>query len=65
MSRKRFTEEQVRTVLDAYHAGERVPDLCRLHQVSERTLYLWLKRHGPVRLPLAGTLEEALGLRAG
>lgn len=39
MKRKRFTEEQIITILKAHEAGARVSDLTREHGVGENTTY--------------------------
>jgi putative transposase len=42
MKRKRFTEEQIISILKAHEAGARVPDLAREHGVVENTIYRYL-----------------------
>jgi len=55
VSRKRFTAEEVDSILGEYQSGEKVPVLCRRHGVSEQTFYLWLVRwRRLVAEPLAG-----------
>ena len=41
MKRKRFTEEQIITVLREHEAGAKTGDLARKHGLSEATLYNW------------------------
>lgn len=41
MKRKRFTEEQIISILKENEAGVRVPDLARQHGVVENTIYRW------------------------
>ena len=46
MKRKRFTEEQIITVLREHEAGAKASDLSRKHGVSEATLYNWKAKYG-------------------
>ena len=45
MKRKRFTEEQIITVLREHEAGAKAGDLARKHGVSEATLYNWKAKY--------------------
>jgi putative transposase len=46
MKRKRFTEEQIITVLREHEAGMKTGDLARKHGISEATLYNWKAKFG-------------------
>ena len=46
MQRKRFTEEQIITVLREHEVGAKAGDLARKHGVSEATLYNWKAKYG-------------------
>ena len=61
MKRKRFTEEQIITVLREHEAGAKTGDLARKHGVSEATLYSWKSKYGGMDVSDAKrlkTLEE-------
>jgi putative transposase len=46
MKRKRFTEEQIISVLREHEAGAKTGDLARKHGISEATLYNWKAKYG-------------------
>jgi putative transposase len=46
MKRKRFTEEQIISILKEHEAGARMPDLVRKHNVSEQSIYRWKAKYG-------------------
>lgn len=39
MKRKRYTEEQIISMLKEHEAGASVPDIARRHDVAENTIY--------------------------
>ena len=41
MKRKRYTEEQIISILKEHEAGASVPDIARRHGVAENTIYRW------------------------
>ena len=41
MKRKRYTEEQIISILKEHEAGVKVTDLVRKHGVSEQSIYRW------------------------
>jgi putative transposase len=46
MKKKRFTEEQIISVLKEHEAGMKTGDLARKHGISEATLYNWKAKFG-------------------
>ena len=46
MKRKRFTEEQIISVLKESEAGAKTDDICRRHGISSTTFYRWRKKYG-------------------
>lgn len=46
MKRKRFSVEQIRSVLQQADGGVPVGDVCRQVGISEQTLYRWKKVYG-------------------
>ncbi|MBL3576197.1 transposase [Rhodovulum sulfidophilum] len=46
MNRKRFTEEQIMSVLKESEAGAKTDDICRHHGISSATFYSWRKEYG-------------------
>jgi putative transposase len=50
VKRKRFSEEQILTVLKQSEAGRPVPELCREHGVSDGTFYNWRKKYSGLEL---------------
>jgi len=58
MKRKRFTEEQIITILKENEAGMRVPDLVRKHNVSEQSIYRWKSKFGGMEVSEAKRLRE-------
>jgi putative transposase len=58
MKRKRFTEEQIISVLKENEAGMKTGDLARKHGISEATLYNWKAKFGGM------DVSEAKRLRA-
>ena len=57
MKRKRFTEEQIITVLREHEAGSKAGDLARKHGVSEATLYNWKAKYGGMEVSDAKRLK--------
>jgi len=58
MKRKRYTEEQIISILKEQEAGASVPDLARRHGIAENTIYRWKSKYGGLEV------SEAKRLRA-
>lgn len=58
MKKKRFSEEQIISVLREHEAGGKAADLARKHGISEATLYNWKAKYGGMEV------SEAKRLRA-
>jgi putative transposase len=46
MKRRRFSEEQIVTILKEHELGAKAADLARKHGISEATLYNWKAKYG-------------------
>ena len=58
MKRKRYTEEQIISILKEHEAGASVPDLARRHGVVENTIYRWKSKYGGMEVSEAKRLRE-------
>ena len=58
MKRKRYTEEQIISILKEHEAGASVPDLSRRHGVAENTIYRWKSKYGVMEVSEAKRLRE-------
>ena len=58
MKRKRYTEEQIISILKEHEAGASVPDLARRHGVVENTIYRWKSKFGGMEVSDAKRLRE-------
>ena len=57
MKRKRFTEEQIITILKEHEAGSTIVDLARHHGVAENTIYRWKSKYGGMEVSDAKRLK--------
>jgi putative transposase len=58
MKRKRFSEEQIITVLKQAEGGLPIPELIRQHGISEGTFYRWKSKYGGLELSEAKRLKQ-------
>lgn len=58
MKRKRYTEEQIISILKEHEAGASVADLSRRHGVVENTIYRWKSKYGGMEVSEAKRLRE-------
>ena len=56
--RRRFTEEQIISILKESEAGARTPDLCRQHGISPQTYYRWKRKYGGLEVNEARRLRQ-------
>ena len=58
MKRKRFSEEQIITILKQADGGLAVPELIRQHEICEGTYYRWKSKYGGLELNEAKRLKQ-------
>jgi len=58
MKRKRYSEEQIISILKQHEAGRLMVDLAREHGVVENTLYRWKSKYGGMEVSEAKRLRE-------
>jgi putative transposase len=58
MKRKRYSEEQIISILKEQQAGVPVPELARRHGVVENTIYRWKSKYGGMEIGEAARLRE-------
>jgi len=58
MKRKRYTEEQIISILKEHQAGASLPELARRHGVAENTIYRWKSKYGGMEISEAKRLRE-------
>ena len=56
--KKRFTEEQIITILGEIRAGAKVGETCRKYGVSEVTYYKWRSKYGGMSVSEARKVKE-------
>ena len=58
MKRKRYTEEQIISILKEHEAGISVPDLSRQHGIAQNTRYRRKSKFGGMEVSVAKKLRE-------
>jgi putative transposase len=58
MKRKRYTEEQIISLLKQHEAGRTMVDLAREHGIAENTLYRWKSKFGGMEVSEAKRLRD-------
>ena len=58
MKRKRYTEEQIISILKQHEAGRSMPDLSRENGVAQNTLYRWKSKYGGMEVSEAKRQRE-------
>ena len=58
MKRKRYTHEQIISILKEHDAGQPAGELSRRHGVVENTIYRWKSRYGGMEMSDARRLRE-------
>jgi len=58
MKRKRYTEEQIISILKEAEAGVPTKELCRKHGMAGATFYKWKQRFGGMEVNEAKRLRE-------
>lgn len=56
--KKRFTEEQIISILGEAEAGATGKEVCRRHGISENTFYRWKSKFGGLEVSDAKRLRE-------
>ena len=49
--KKRFSDEQIISILREAEAGVPARELCRKHAISDATFYIWRKKYGGMEVP--------------
>jgi len=50
MARRKYTEEQIHSILKESEAGGQTGELCRKYGISDQTLYNWKAKYGGMEL---------------
>jgi len=58
MKRKRYSDEQIISILKEHEAGMKVQDLVRKHGVCEQSIYRWRAKYGGMEVSDAKRLKE-------
>lgn len=58
MKKKRFSEEQILSILKEYEAGLSASELSRKHKVGESTIYAWNSKYAGMSLTELKRLKQ-------
>lgn len=58
MKKSKFTENQIFNILKQAESGQKVPDLCREHGISQATFYKWRSKFGGMDASMMKRLRE-------
>lgn len=58
MKRKRFSEEQIISILHENAAGMKIKDIVRKHGIAEQTFYRWKSKYGGMDVSDARKLKS-------
>ncbi len=58
MKKSRFSDGQIIGILKEAEAGTPVPDLCRIHGISNATFYMWRAKFGGMDASLMSRMKE-------
>ena len=58
MKQKRYTPEQIITILREVDSGKGIQDVCRSHNISPQSYHRWRKKYGRMELRDAKRLKE-------
>jgi putative transposase len=58
MKKKRFTEEQIVSILKKVEAGKTVAEVCREHGVSEQSYYRWRRKYEGMQVQELKRMKE-------
>ena len=58
MKKKRYTTEQIITILKECEASGNVSEICRKHGIATTTYYGWKAKYGSMEVPDAKRLKE-------
>lgn len=56
--KRRFSDEQIISILKEAEAGLPVKELCRKHNISDATFYTWRKKFGGMEISEARRLKS-------
>ena len=56
--KKRFSEEQIISILKQHESGVKTADVCREHNISANTFYTWKSKFGGMNVSEAQRLHQ-------